>query len=222
LVDGSRGLFLSKGMFAKPVGVLTALAALVLLLACSNIASMLLARSAARQREIAVRLALGAGRVRILRGVLTESSLLSALGGVFGVALALAGCRTLPTLLANSWEADQFAIPLDLTVLAFTAGITILSGLLFGMVPAWLATRSDAGASLKSAVPTSSRRRSGLTGKTIVAFQVMLSTLLVAGALLFAGTLFKLAHVDPGFRTVHLVLFAIQQPESRYPPPQRS
>jgi predicted permease len=220
LVDGSRGLFLSKGMFAKPVGVLTALAALVLLLACSNIASMLLARSAARQREIAVRLALGAGRVRVLRGVLTESSLLSALGGVFGVALALAGCRTLPTLLANSWEADQFAIPLDLTVLAFTAGITILSGLLFGMVPAWLATRSDAGASLKSAVPTSSRRRSGLTGKTIVAFQVMLSTLLVAGALLFAGTLFKLAHVDPGFRTDHLVLFAIQQPESRYPPPK--
>jgi predicted permease len=220
LLDGSRGLFLSKSMFAKPVGVLTALAALVLLLACSNIASMLLARSAARQREIAVRLALGAGRVRVLRGVLTESLLLSTLGGVFGVALAFAGCRTLPTLLASSWEADQFAIPLDLTVLAFTAGLTIVSGLLFGMVPAWLATRSDAGASLKSAVQTSSRRRGGLTGKTIVAFQVMLSTLLVAGALLFAGTLFKLAHVDPGFRTDHLVLFAIQQPESRYPPPK--
>jgi predicted permease len=220
LLDGSRGLFLSKGMFAKPVGVLTALAALVLLLACSNIASMLLARSAARQREIAVRLALGAGRIRVLRGVLTESLLLSALGGAFGVALAFIGCRTLPALLANPWEVDQFAIPLDFTVLAFTAGITIISGVLFGMVPAWIATRSDAGATLKSAVPTSSRRRSGLTGKTIVAFQVMLSTLLVAGALLFAGTLFKLAHVNPGFRTDHLVLFAIQQPESRYPPPK--
>jgi|SRR5579872_351321 len=220
LLDGSRGLFLSKGMFAKPVGVLTAIAALVLLLACSNIASMLLARSAARQREIAVRLALGAGRVRVLRGVLTESLLLSALGGVFGVALAFVGCQTLPALMGNPWEVAQFTIPIDLMVLTFTCGITILSGLVFGMVPAWIATRSDAGTFLKSAIPTSSRRRRGLTGKTIVAFQVMLSTLLVAGALLFVGTLYRLAHVNPGFRTDHLVLFAIQQPQSRYPPPK--
>lgn len=220
LLDGSRGLFLSKSMFAKPVGVLTAVAALVLLLACSNIASMLLARSASRQREISVRLALGAGRVRVLRGVLTESLLLSALGGTLGVLVAFAGCRTLPLLLANPWETTQFTISLDSTVLAFMSGITILCGLLFGMVPAWMATRSNVGTFLKTALPGSSRRHSGFTGKTIVAFQVMLSTLLVAGALLFAGTLFKLAHVDPGFRTDHLVLFAIQQPDSRYPPPK--
>ncbi|HTS06710.1 MAG TPA: ABC transporter permease [Candidatus Eisenbacteria bacterium] len=220
LLDGSRGLFLSKGMFAKPVGLLTAIAALVLLLACSNIASMLLARSAARHREIAVRLALGAGRIRVLRGVLTESLLLSGLGGALGIGVAFIGCHTFPALVANSWEVDQFQIALEPTVLAFTAGITILSGVLFGMVPAWIATRNQVSASLKSAVPTSSRRRSGLTGKTIVAFQVMLSTLLVAGALLFVRTLFSLAHVDPGFRTDGLVLFAIQQPESRYPSPK--
>ena len=220
LLDGSRGLFLSKNMFAKPVGVLTAVAALVLLLACSNIASMLLARSAARQREIAVRLALGAGRLRVLRGLLTESLLLSAIGGALGVALAFAGCRILPVLLANPWETSQFELSLSRTVLVFTAGITILSGLLFGMVPAWMATRSNVGASLKSAMPSSTGRRTGITGKTIVAFQVMLSTLLVAGAFLFVGTLYKLAHVDPGFRTDHLVLFAIQQPESRYPQPK--
>ncbi|HEV2399722.1 MAG TPA: ABC transporter permease [Candidatus Sulfotelmatobacter sp.] len=220
LLDGSRGLFLSKGLFAKPVGLLTAIAVLVLLLACSNIASMLLARSAARQREIGVRLALGAGRIRVLRGVLTESLLLSALGGALGTVLAYIGCHTLPALLANPWETDQFQISLDTTILAFTAGITIMSGLLFGMLPAWIATRSDVGSSLKLTLPSSTRRRSGLTGKTIVAFQVMLSTLLVSGALLFVGTLFKLAHVNPGFRTDHLVLFAIQQPESRYPAPK--
>ena len=135
VLDGSRGLFRSKQMFAKPVEVLMAVVGLVLLLACSNIASLLFARSMARQREVALRLALGAGRARVLRGVLTESLLLSALGGTLGVALAFVGCRTLPALLANPWEASQFRMPLDWTVLAFTASVTLLSGLLFGTVP---------------------------------------------------------------------------------------
>ncbi len=220
LLDGSRGLFLSKQLFAKPLAVLMAVVGLVLLLACSNIASLLFARSMARQREVALRLALGAGRARVLRGVLTESLLLSALGGALGVALAFAGCRTLPTLLANPWERSQVKMPLDWTVLAFTASITLLSGLLFGTVPAWIATRSDGGACLKATGPGSTRRRKGLSGKIIVTFQVTLSTLLVAGALLFVETLFRLAQVNPGFRTDHLVLFAIQQPESRYPSPK--
>jgi predicted permease len=220
VLDGSRGLFRSKQMFAKPVEVLMAVVGLVLLLACSNIASLLFARSMARQREVALRLALGAGRARVLRGVLTESLLLSALGGTLGVALAFFGCRTLPALLANPWEASQFRMPLDWTVLAFSASVTLLSGLLFGTVPAWIATRSDGGACLKATRPGNTRRRKGLSGRMIVTFQIMLSTLLVAGALLFVGTLIQLAHVNPGFRTDHLVLFAIQQPESRYPAPK--
>ena len=220
LLDGSRGLFLSKQMFAKPLEILIAVVALVLLLACSNIASLLFARSMARQREVGVRLALGAGRARVLRGVLTESLLLSTLGGTLGVALAFAGCRALPRLLANPWENAQFEMPLDWRVLAFTAAVTLLSGLLFGIVPAWIATRSDSGACLKGSAQRITRRRKGLGGKMIVSFQIMLSTLLVAGALLFGGTLLNLAHVNPGFRTDHLVVFAIQQPESRYPAPK--
>ena len=220
LLDGSRGLFFSKRVFAKPLEVLMAVVGLVLLLACSNIASLLFARSMARQREVALRLALGASRSRVLRGVLTESLLLSALGGVLGVALAFVGCRALPTLLANPWDLSQVSMPLDWTVLAFTASVTLLSGLLFGSVPAWIATRSDSGACLKATGPGSTRQRKGLSGKMIVTFQVTLSTLLVAGALHFVGTLFQLAHVNPGFRTDHLVLFAIQQPESRYPSPK--
>jgi len=218
--DGSRGLFVSKRAFAKPVSVLMGVVALVLLLACSNVASLLLARSMARQREIAMRMALGAGRARVLRGVLTESLLLSALGGIFGVALAFAGCRILPALLANPWKQSDFTMPLDWVVLLFTGGITIASGLLFGIVPAWLATRGDVGDALKSATRTSTRRRRGLGGKSIVGFQVMLSTLLVIGAFLFVGTLWNLARVNPGFRPDHLIIFAIQQPESRYPAPK--
>jgi predicted permease len=217
--DGSRGLFVTKQTFARPVSVLMGVVALVLLLACSNIASLLLARSTARQREIAMRMALGAGRTRVLRGVLTESLLLSALGGVLGVALAFAGCRILPALLANPWKPANFTMPLDWVVLLFTGGITVASGLLFGIVPAWLATRSDVGALLKSTTRTSTRRRGGLGGKVIVGFQVMLSTLLVIGAFLFVGTLWNLARVNPGFRTDHLVIFAIAQPGARYPPP---
>jgi predicted permease len=219
LRDGSRGLFLSQQMFATPLELLMAMVALVLLLACSNIASLLFARSMARQREVGLRLALGAGRARVLRSVLTESMLLSALGGVLGVALAFAGCRTLPTLLANPWETSQFKMPLNLTVLAFTASVTVLSGLLFGIVPAWIATRSEGGVCLKATAQNITRRRKGFGGKMIVGFQIMLSTLLVAGALLFVGTVFNLAQVNPGFRTDHLVIFAIQQPESLYPSP---
>jgi predicted permease len=126
----------------------------------------------------------------------------------------------MPALLANPWEAGQFSIPLDCTVLAFTGGLTLLTGLLFGIVPAWMATRNDVGACLKATAQTTTRRRRGLGGKAIVGFQVMLSTLLVAGAFLFLETLFNLTHVNPGFRTDHLVLFAIQQPESRYPAPK--
>lgn len=220
LVDGSRGLFVSKDTFGKPLEVLMAVVSLVLVLACANIASLLLARSTARQREISVRLALGAGRGRMLRGVLTESLLLSSLGGVLGAILAFAGCNTLPKLLANPWEAAQIAIPFDWLMFAFTTAVTLSTGLLFGIVPAWTATRTQVGSCLKATAQTITRRRKRLGGKAIVGFQVMLSTLLVAGALLFLQSLFNLAHVDPGFRTDHLLLFAIQQPESRYPPPK--
>jgi predicted permease len=219
LVDGSRGLFVTKDTFGKPLEVLMAVVSLVLVLACANIASLLLARSTARQREISVRLALGAGRGRVLRGVLIESLLLSTLGGALGAILAVAGCNTLPRLLSNPWEVTQFAIPFDWPIFAFTAAVTLITGLFFGIVPAWIATRTEVGSCLKATARTTTRRRKGLGGKAIVGFQVMLSTLLVAGALLFLQSLYNLAHVDPGFRADHLLLFAIQQPESRYPPP---
>jgi predicted permease len=219
LSDGSRGLFQSKDTFGKPIYVLLAVVGFVLLLACANIASLLLARCAARQREISVRLALGAGRKRVLRQIFTECLLLSMIGGLAGFALAFAGRSLIPALLANPWEANHLVLSFDWGIFGFTALLTLGAGFLFGMAPAIAATRNNVNASLKETAQTITRRRKGFGGKSIVAFQLTLSTLLVVGAVLFARTLYNLNHSRPGFDTDHLLLFAVEQPESRYPTP---
>lgn len=219
LSDGSRGFFDSKEKFGKPVDLLLSVVGLVLLLACANIASLLLARASARQREISVRLAMGAGRSRVLRQVLTESLLLSCIGGTAGFVLAFAGRQVLPRLMSNPWNANHMTVHFDWQIFFFTTTVTLAAGLLFGIAPAWQATRTEVSSGLKETAQTATRRRKGLGGKAIVAFQLMLSTVLVTGAFLFVRTLYNVAHIDPGFRSDHLLLFAIQQPESRYPPP---
>ncbi|HMH16284.1 MAG TPA: ABC transporter permease [Edaphobacter sp.] len=220
LEDGSRGLNRATLEFGKPLHVLLALVGFVLLLACANIANLMLARASARQHEMGVRLALGASRSRILRQVFTESLLLSTLGGIFGLVLSYLGRTVLPQLVANSWERVELNVPFNWKVCAFTAGITILTGILFGIAPAWAATRAEVGTALKESGSTATRRRKGFTGKAIVAFQVALSTLLVVGAALFLRTLFNLNSINPGFRTDHLVLFDINPPNLRYPVPK--
>ncbi len=220
LSDGSRGLDFASRTFSKPIYVLMSLAGLVLLLACANIANLLLARAASRQREMSVRLALGAGRGRILRQVLTESLALASLGGAAGLLLGYLGRNVIPALLANPWERNDWASGFDWRVFAFTAVVTLATGLLFGIAPAWRATRSDAGPGLKESAHTTTRRRTGLSTKSLVAFQVSLSTLLVAGAVLFLRTLGNLDSAPLGFDANNLLLFAIDAPVSRYPPPQ--
>ncbi len=218
LSDGSRGMHLAEGIFKKPVYVLAALTGLVLLLACANIANLLLARGARRQREMSVRLALGAGRARILRQLLTESLLLAALGGLGGLMLGDLGRNAIPRLLANAWERNDLNVPFDWGVFAFATLVTVLTGLLFGLAPAWLAARAEVSSRLKETSQTATRRRRGLSGKAIVAFQIALSTLLVVGAGLFLRTLLALNSVDVGFRTDHLLLLQINPPLNRYGP----
>lgn len=218
--DGSHGLNFAANQFGKPLHVLLALVGFVLLLACANIANLMLARASARQREMGVRLALGASRSRILRQVLTESLLLSALGGILGLVLSYLGRTALPNLISNAWEHVQLNIPFNWRVCGFTAAITILTGILFGLAPAWAATRAEVGTALKENANTATRRSRGFTGKAIVAFQVALSTLLVVSAALFLRSLFNLNSIDPGFRTGHLVLFDIDPPSLRYASPK--
>ena len=223
LVDGSRGLHFADRIFRKPLFVLSGFTAFVVLLACANIANLLLARGAQRQREMSVRLAMGAGRARILRQLLTESLMLAALGGAGGLLFGYIGRSTLPLLMTNAWErsdAGSFSPPFDWGVFAFTVVVTLLTGIIFGLVPAWLAARSEVGSSLKETAQSTSRRRKGLTGKSIVAFQIALSTMLVVGAGLFLRTLLKLNAVDVGFDADHLVLFEISPPARRYPGPK--
>jgi predicted permease len=214
--DGSRGNHLSENEFAKPAFVLMTLTGLVLLLACANIANLMLARGAQRQREMSVRLALGAGRARILRQLLTESLLLAAAGGLAGLLLGYLGRNAIPKLLTNAWETSAPNVHFDWRVFGFTAAVSIATGLLFGLAPAWMAARAELSSSLKESAQTASRRRKGMGGKAIVAFQIALSTLLVVGAGLFLRTLFALQSVDPGFRTDHLILFSINPPATRY------
>jgi predicted permease len=216
LSDGSRGLHEADGMFKKPAAVLMTLTGLVLLLACANIANLLLARSAHRQREMSVRLALGAGRGRVLRQLLTESLLLAAIGGLGGLMLGYAGRNLLPTLMSNAWERNVFAVRFDWGIFAFAVGVTLLTGLLFGIAPAWLAARAEVSSGLKESSQTATRRRRGLAGKFLVGFQIALSTLLVVGAGLFLRTVFALNSVDPGFRTDHLILLDVHPPAKRY------
>jgi predicted permease len=217
LADGSRGLGFAAHMFRKPVYVLLTMTGFVLVLACANIANLLLARGPQRQREMSIRLALGAGRVRVLRQLLTESVLLAGIGGAGGLLLGYLGRNTIPWLVSSGWR-STFNAPMDWGVFAFAAVVTLMTGMIFGLAPAWLAARSEVSSSLKESALTTTRRRKGLGGKAIVGFQIALSTLLVVSAGLFLRTLWALDSVDVGFRTDHLILFEVSPPMKRYGP----
>jgi predicted permease len=218
--SGSQGLTEAIHSYAASIYVLSVLTGFVLLLACANLANLLLARSAARQREMSVRLALGASRSRVLRQVLTESLLLSSLGGIAGFALGYLGRNIIPHLLSSAWKPAPFNARFDLRIFAFTAAVSIFTGILFGLAPAWQATRTDVNTALKDAAPSATRRRKGLAGKSIVVFQIALSMLLVVGAGLFGRTLINLNTTSLGFDPDNLLLFSIQAPPARYPAPQ--
>ena len=217
LRDGSRGQNPSVEDLKRPIQVLMALSALVLLLACANLANLLLARSGARQREISVRLALGAGRGRILCQIMTESLLLSLMGGAAGLLLAWTARNTLPKLLSDAWAAPAFSAKFSWPIFAFAAVISILTGCIFGFAPAWQATQVPVNSSLKNNAQAVTHRRRGIGGKSIVMVQVALSILLVVGAGLFVQTLMHLGRTPLGFSSHNLLLFSIELPETRYP-----
>ncbi len=217
LKDGSRGQNPNTDEFGKPMYVLMALSGLVLLLACANLANLLLARVGARQRETSVRLAIGAGRWRILRQSMTESLLLSVMGGVAGLLLAWAVRNALPRMLANSWAPPAFAARFSWPVFLFAVAVSIATGFVFGLGPAWQATRVQVSASLKDSGQMLTHRRRGLGGKAIVALQVALSMMLVVGAGLFARTLMRLEGSTLGIESHNLLLFSVELPEARYP-----
>jgi putative ABC transport system permease protein len=188
--------------------VLMGVVALVLLIASANVANLLLARAKSREREIAVRTALGAGRGRLVRQLLTESILLSAAGSVLGVLLARWILDVLPRI--GGADIPRLAtVRIDLGVLAFTAAVAIATGLLFGLAPAWQAARTDAAHGLReggrgSSGPAARRLRAGLT-----AAEVALALVVLVGAGLLVQSLVRLLHVDAGFTADHLLTFNV-------------
>jgi predicted permease len=214
---GNHGMGESNHTFQQPMLVLLSLTGLVLLLACANMANLLLARSAARQREIAVRMALGAGRNRLVRQLLTESLLLSFCGGVAGFLLGYLGRNVIPHIYSAPWRTDSLRSNFDVTIFLFAAGVSLLTGLVFGLAPAWRATRVDVNSGLKDGAASSTRRRSGIAGRSLVILQVALSILLVIGAGLFTRTLLNLGRSTLGFDAQSIVLYNVQAPSARYP-----
>jgi predicted permease len=220
LLHGARGWNYAAQELEHPMPLLLSLAGLVLLLACANVANLLLARSSFRNREISVRLALGASNGRVVRQMLTESLCLSALGGSAGLLLGYLGRNILPHLLSSSWGPATLTTRFDWRVFAFTFVISVLTGLGFGAGPAWQAARTSLNAGLKDGGTTMSRHRGGVAGKMLVVLQVSLCMLLLVCAGLFVRTLANLNALDPGFNKRGLLLFAIEPPVQRYPAPK--
>ena len=207
LAPGLRGVGLLRNDYAKPMLILSGAVGLVMLIACVNLANLLLARSAARQRELAVRLSVGASRGRLVRQLLTESLLLSGLGATLGLLVANP-VRNFILKQVGGLGALSLDVHTDRRSLLFAALIAVTTGFLFGILPALRATRLDLTPSLKpSGVGSWRGPKHARSTQILVASQVALSLVLLIGASLFLRTLHNLYSIDLGFQTDHLLTF---------------
>jgi predicted permease len=208
---GGHGETGTRQRYAPSLYLLLGVVGAVLLIACANVANLLLSRAASRQKEIGVRLALGASRPRLIRQLLTESVLLAALGGALGV---LFGLWVRDGFLAVSdWGGGVMGAlepRLDWRVLAFTLTLSLLTGIIFGLAPAWRATKVDLTPVLKDSTRSTGAASRSLLGRGMVVLQVTLSLLLLVGAGLFIRTLLNLQRIEPGFNTRNLMLFSVE------------
>ena len=214
--NGDRGLDYLRGQYEAPSYLLLGLAGLILLLACVNLANLLLARSTSRQREMSTRIALGASAQSILRQVLTESLLLSCLGGGVGLLLGYMVRNAIPNLLERTPGQDPVHVNFDWTVVLFTMGISLAAGLLFGLAPAWQAARSAVNAGLRDSGMATANRRRLLLDKSLVIGQIALSAILLVAAGLFAHTLLNLNRIPLGFQADRILQFRLNLPRARY------
>ena len=210
VAPAATGLSRLRDQFSEPLQVLLAIVVGVLLVTCSNIANLQLAGASAREREIGVRLAIGAGRLRLIRQLLAESVLLSITGGLCGVGLAYLGCQMLLGFVPKADAPLVVDLHPDARVLCFTLGLALLFGILFGLGPAWRSTRTELDTALKSearSVGYNPARR--WLGRSLIAGQVALSMVLLIGSGLFIRSLMKLQAVDLGFDREHVVTFGV-------------
>ncbi len=218
VLPASNGRSQLRGQFSKPLLVLMATVALVLLIACANVANLLIARATSRQKEVAVRLALGSSRRRIVSQLLVESLLLSLAGGVAGLLIAVWTDHALISFLPpTSVPLAISAVP-DWRVLGFNLGLSILTGILFGLIPALQSTRPNLAGTLKDQAGAVAGGTSTGVRKALVVAQISLSVLLLIGAGLFIRSLQKLKDLDPGFHTTNLLAFKVDPTLNGYTP----
>jgi predicted permease len=216
----------SRRQFASPLYVLMFAVGIILLIACSNVAGLMLARGTARQKEMALRLALGAGRARIVRQLLTESLILSLTGGLLGVLFAWWGAHAILSFVSSNQPRPlTFAADIDVRMLGFTLGISVFTGILFGLAPAFRSTRVDLTPALKEGIGFSTGMAHGggrifSVGNALVITQVALAIVVLVGAGLLVRTLQNLRSLDIGFDSHNLVIFGLNPPLAGYKPAQ--
>ena len=216
LLPGSRGFSGVRNRLKEPLVVLMIVVGLVLVIACANVANLMLARGAARQREIAVRLAVGASRGRLAAQLLTESIVLALVGGAAGLAVAYGGVQVLLGYMPqNGGGQASLAVAPDWRLLAFAAGLSVLTGMLFGLAPALASTRPQLVTALKEDTPGAGSSRYGLRN-ILVVVQVSLSLLLVIGASLFLRSLDSLRSLETGFRPNRTVVAFVDAGRNGY------
>jgi len=224
--EGTGGLGTLRRRYSKPLYLLLAMVGLILAIACANIANLLLSRAAARQREMAVRLSIGAGRLRLVRQLLTESICLALLGGVLGVGLGLWGVRFLTVLLANGDESFTLRAQLNWHVLAATFLLSVFCGAVFGLAPALQSTRAEVMPALKGgrAVELGSRLRAAFwrvnLSHVLVLSQIVISLFMVVAAGLFVRTLSHLQSIQLGFNRENVLLFELNARQAGHRDPE--
>jgi predicted permease len=219
VVPAGAGVAVMKEEYGRSLQILLSVCALVLLIACANVANLLLARGVARRGQTAVRLAVGATPTQIVTQALTESALLAIGGGIVGLLVAMAAARLLLALAFHNSHFLPISVAPSLMVLAFAFGLALLTGIIFGVIPAWLATRTDPAEALRGS-GRGTKDRSSFARKTLLVVQATLSVVLVAGATMLARSLNKLEHQDFGFRVQGRVVVDINNPPATYTLPK--
>ncbi len=219
VIPGGTGVAVMKENYGDSLHILLGVCCLVLLIACANIANLLLARGASRRAQTSVRLALGASRQRLVRQAITESVVLAVLGGIAGLGVAYAGVKAIVAIAFS----DAKFVPIDatpsFTVLGFAFLLSLVTGMIFGTAPAWLTSHANPADALRG-VNRSTRDRSSLSQKILVIVQATLSVVLIAGAGLLTRSLQNLQHQELGYQTDHRVTISLTGPYSSYPQPK--
>jgi predicted permease len=219
VIPAGIGVALMKQNYADSLHILLAVCCLVLLIACANIANLLLARGASRRTQTSIRLALGASRQRIIRQTLTESVLLSVFGGIASIVIAFAGVKLIVAMAFRHAHFIPISATPSLLVLGFAFALSLVTGIVFGTAPAWLATHADPAEALRGA-NRSTRDHASWSQKTLVIVQATLSVVLLSGAGLLTRSLTNLQHQDWGYQLDHRVTLGLTAPWSSYSQPQ--